>query len=66
LNEEAGTEDAMLEEKLSEATVGELKRQAADQPHLLRVESSPELVVNGKVDLDALVMVVAGSMAGGP
>jgi hypothetical protein len=59
-------EDAMLEEKLKEAIVGELKRQAANQPQALRVESSKGLVVNGEVDLDALVMVVAGSVAGGP
>lgn len=56
----------MLEEKLKEAIVAELKRQAADQPQALKVESSPDLVVNGKVDLDSLAMVVAGSMAGGP
>lgn len=56
----------MLEEKLKQAIVAELKRQAANQPQALRVESSPELVVNGRVDLDALAMVVAGSMAGGP
>lgn len=56
----------MLEEKLKEAIVGELKRQAASQPQALRVESSDGLVVNGKVDLEALVMVVAGSVAGGP
>jgi hypothetical protein len=56
----------MLEEKLKEAIVAELERQAADQPQALRVESSPDFVVNGKVDLDALAMVVAGSVAGGP
>lgn len=56
----------MFEEKLKEAIVAELKRQAANHPQVLKVESSPDLVVNGKVDLDALAMVVAGSMAGGP
>ncbi len=56
----------MLEEKLKEAIVAELKRQAADRPQALKVTSSPELVVNGEVDLDALAMVVAGSVAGGP
>ncbi len=40
----------MLEEKLKEAIVAELRRQAANQPQSLRVESSPDLVVNGKVD----------------
>jgi hypothetical protein len=56
----------MLEEKLKEAIIAELRRQAANRPNSLRVESSPELVVDGKVDLDALVMVVAASVAGGP
>lgn len=57
---------AMLEEKLKGPTVAELKRQAANQPKALKVESSPEHVVDGRVDLHALAMVVAGSMAGGP
>jgi hypothetical protein len=43
-----------------------LKRQAADKPRSLRVNDSQDLVVNGKIDLDALIMVVAGSVAGGP
>jgi hypothetical protein len=30
------------------------------------VNSSDDLVVNGKIDIDALVMVIAGSVAGGP
>jgi hypothetical protein len=56
----------MLEEKLKEAIIAELTRQAVDRPQALRVESSPDLVVNGRIDLDALVMVIAGSVAGGP
>jgi hypothetical protein len=55
-----------LDEKLKEAIVGELKRQAADRPQSLRVNDSQGLIVNGKIDLDALIMVVAGSVAGGP
>ena len=35
----------MLEEKLKEAIVAELKRQAANDPQLLRIESSDGLVV---------------------
>jgi hypothetical protein len=57
---------SVLDEKLKEAIVGELKRQAADRPQSLRVSDSQDLVVNGKIDLDALIMVVAGSVAGGP
>jgi hypothetical protein len=62
----------MLEEKLTEAIVEELKRQAANQPQSLKVQGaddakgSEELIVNGKIDLAALVMVIAGSVAGGP
>jgi hypothetical protein len=57
----------MLEEKLKEAILGELRRQAANRPEALKVEGSPEeLVVNGKIDLADLVMVIAGSVAGGP
>lgn len=57
----------MLEEKLKEAIVGELKRQAANRPQSLTVEgSSEELVVNGKIDLADLAMAIAGSVAGGP
>jgi hypothetical protein len=55
-----------LDEKLKEAIVGELKRQAADKPQSLNVNDSQDLIVNGKIDLDALIMVVAGSVAGGP
>jgi hypothetical protein len=55
-----------LDEKLKEAIVHELKRQAADKPYSLSVNDSQDLVVNGKIDLDALIMVVAGSVAGGP
>ncbi|MDA9496825.1 hypothetical protein [Bradyrhizobium sp. CCBAU 11357] len=62
----------MLEEKLKEAIIGELQRQAADRPQSLKVQGaadakgSEELTVNGKIDLGALVMVIAGSVAGGP
>jgi hypothetical protein len=56
----------MLEEKLKEAIIGELQRQAKNDPQSLSVEGSGDLVVKGKIDLDALVMVIAGSVAGGP
>ncbi|WP_170991399.1 MULTISPECIES: hypothetical protein [Bradyrhizobium] len=57
----------MLEEKLRDAILNELKRQAANQPQVLKVEgSAEELTVNGKIDLADLVMVIAGSVAGGP
>jgi hypothetical protein len=65
-------EEFMLEEKLKEAIIGELQRQAANRPQSLKVQdgddlkSSEELIVNGKIDLAALAMVIAGSVAGGP
>jgi len=56
----------MLEEKLKEAIISELKRQAANSPRSLQVEHLKGLVVRGKIDIDALVMAIAGSVAGGP
>jgi hypothetical protein len=56
----------MLEEKLKEAIVAELKRQAANDPQSLSVDSADDLVVKGKIDLDDLAMVIAGAVAGGP
>jgi hypothetical protein len=56
----------MLEEKLKEAIVAELKRQAANDPQSLSIDDSEDLIVKGKVDLDDLTMVIAGAVAGGP
>jgi hypothetical protein len=56
----------MLEERLKEVIVGELKRQAANSPRSLQVDDSKELVVKGKINIDELVMAVAGAVAGGP
>jgi hypothetical protein len=56
----------MLEEKLKEAIVAELKRQAANNPQSLSIDDSEGLVVKGKIDLDDLTMVIAGAVAGGP
>jgi hypothetical protein len=56
----------MLEEKLKEAIVGELKRQAANDPQSLSIDDSEDLIVKGKIDLDDLTMVIAGAVAGGP
>jgi hypothetical protein len=56
----------MLEEKLKEAIVAELKRQAVNNPQSLSVDNADDLVVKGKIDLDDLAMVIAGAVAGGP
>ncbi len=56
-----------LETKAITAVVEELERQAAENPSRLRVRRAGERVaVEGEIDVDALVMVVVGSMAGGP
>ncbi|KAB0679616.1 hypothetical protein [Aureimonas leprariae] len=56
-----------IESKLRESIVEELRRQAANDGARLKVEMrGDELVVDGTIDLDDLVMVVMGSIAGGP
>lgn len=55
-----------MEEKLRMAISDELRRQADIDPELNVQEDEDRLVVNGPIDLDALVMVIAGSVAGGP
>ena len=56
-----------LETKAIRAVIEELERQAAENPTKLGVRRSGETVtVNGEIDVDAVVMVVVGSMAGGP
>ena len=57
----------VLDDKIKEAIVAELKRQAEERPAALKVSGSVErLTVDGEIDLDALAMVVVGSVAGGP
>jgi hypothetical protein len=57
----------MLEEKIKEAIVIELTRQAEKQPDTIRVSASEtRLNVDGDIDLDALAMAIVGSVAGGP
>jgi hypothetical protein len=55
----------MLEEKLKEVIVSELRRQAAKSPRSLQIDDSKELVVQGKININELVMAIAGSIAGG-
>jgi hypothetical protein len=57
----------MMEEKIKEAIVAELKRQAEIRPGTLKLSASDDrLVVDGEIDMDALAMVIVGSVAGGP
>jgi hypothetical protein len=56
-----------LEAKAITGVIEELERQAAESPSKLKVQrNGDKVVVNGEIDVDALVMVVVGSMAGGP
>jgi len=56
-----------LEAKAIKAVIEELERQATENPLKLRVRRNGETItVEGDVDVDAIVMVVVGSMAGGP
>lgn len=56
-----------LEAKAIAAVIEELERQAAERPRKLKVRRTGDRIeVDGEIDVDALVMVVVGSMAGGP
>lgn len=55
-----------MEEKVRAAIIDELKRQAAETEGLSVQETGDRLEVHGPVDVDAIVMVIAGSVAGGP
>lgn len=56
-----------MEEKVREAIVRELQRQAEERPQSLRVEAGAGTMrVDGQVDLEALAMAVVSSVAGGP
>ncbi len=56
-----------MEAKAAAAVVDELEPQAAEAPQKLTVRRKDEtIVVNGEIDVDAVVMVVVGAMAGGP
>ncbi|MER9581278.1 hypothetical protein [Mesorhizobium sp. M0276] len=56
-----------LEVKAITGVIEELERQAAENPSKLKVRrDGDKIIVDGEIDVDALVMVVVGSMAGGP
>lgn len=56
----------MLEEQIVEAIKTELERQAADKPSELSVDTGDGFRVKGSIDLEALSMAIAGSVASGP
>ncbi len=56
-----------VEESIRQAIVGELQRQAeVGDGRLMVEETETGVILNGPVDLDELIMVVMGSVAGGP
>lgn len=56
-----------LQEKIREAVIEELRRQAENSNDRLKFEVREELVViDGPVNLDDMIMVITGSLAGGP
>lgn len=57
----------MLEEKVRDAIIDELKRQAENNPGGLSVDARQNVIkINGPVNIDDLVMVIVGSVTGGP
>jgi hypothetical protein len=56
-----------MDETIRTAIIDELRRQADNSGDALRVEVREErLIIDGAVNLDDLIMVIAGSLAGGP
>lgn len=57
-----------LEDKVREAIVAELRRQAEAGIQGLRVDvkEADTMTIEGRVNLDELAMAVVGSLAGGP
>ena len=56
-----------MENQVRDAILTELKRQSEDPECSLNVSNSgSRLSVDGDIDLDALVFVIVGSLAGGP
>jgi hypothetical protein len=58
-----------MEDKVREAIVDELNRQVAEEAGRLQVRPTGDedfLIVEGRVDLEALAMHVVGAVSGGP
>lgn len=57
-----------IEEKVRDAILAELQRQLGDA-NVTRGQTAGEegfVTVNGRIDLEAVAMAVAGALAGGP
>ncbi len=55
-----------MEAQVAEAIRTELERQAEQVPDLSVDGGDGALTIHGRVDLEALAMVVVGTVAGGP
>lgn len=57
-----------VEDRIFDALLAELKRQASEPARQLSVEMEepPDAVIKGRVDLEKVAMVVLGALAGGP
>lgn len=57
-----------LEDKVRDAIIAELRRQAEAGSQGLRVDAKPSemMTIEGRVNLDELAMAIVGSLAGGP
>ncbi|WP_243369357.1 hypothetical protein [Microvirga solisilvae] len=57
-----------LEDKVRDAIIAELRRQAEAGQQGLRVDAkaSEMMTIEGRVNLDELAMAIVGSLAGGP
>jgi hypothetical protein len=70
LQEFVSSEERMmnLEDKVREAIIAELQRQAEAGQQGLRVNAGEAemITIEGRVNLDELAMAIVGSLAGGP
>lgn len=57
-----------MEDKVREAMLDELNRQVAESTGrlLVRDAEDDDVIIEGRVDLEALAMAVVGAVSGGP
>ncbi|EAR51847.1 hypothetical protein OG2516_16139 [Oceanicola granulosus HTCC2516] len=56
-----------MEEQVQDAILTELQRQSEDpECNFNLFQAGSRLAVDGEIDLDALVLAIVGSLAGGP
>jgi hypothetical protein len=55
-----------LEEQVRDAILSELTRQSETGGASVRPDSEGAVVIEGRVDMEALAMAIVGAVAGGP